>query len=363
MESHAAPPLFDAALFDLEGTLVEAGPAGLRPMPGARELLERLRRSGLKLGLASNCSRDFLEQGLRALGDGTCIDRARCLDSAQVRDKSDMVAQLLECFGTRSAFLVGDREVDGRAARANAVPFIHLRGASLGSELSCQAHIGGLEDLDEVLARRRRWIERALEELGLGSAASAGRPPGCLGITGRPGAGKSIFARDVVRLLRERRIACELLSADAFARAEPDASAGEDHLARAFDWEALVERALAPHRRGELAVPGRVGTVPIQPDAVLVLEGLFLLDPRLRLHQDRIVHLGVGLETAASRIAARARSGAAAAAERALRECFWPAHERFEARLDPRLRADLVLDAENPLGPPQPSGGPQRSAG
>jgi hypothetical protein len=103
--------------------------------------------------------------------------------------------------------------------------------------------------------------------------------------------------------------------------------------------------------------------VPIQPDAVLVLEGLFLLDPRLRLHQDRIVHLGVGLETAASRIAARARSGAAAAAERALRECFWPAHERFEARLDPRLRADLVLDAENPLGPPQPSGGPQRSAG
>lgn len=53
--------LFDAVLFDRDGTLVEdvpynADPAAVRPMPGARAALDRLRAAGLKLGVVTNQS-------------------------------------------------------------------------------------------------------------------------------------------------------------------------------------------------------------------------------------------------------------------------------------------------------------------
>ena len=52
---------FDAVLFDRDGTLVEdvpynGDPAAVRPMPGARATLDRLRRQGLRLGVITNQS-------------------------------------------------------------------------------------------------------------------------------------------------------------------------------------------------------------------------------------------------------------------------------------------------------------------
>ncbi|MEU8665205.1 D-glycero-alpha-D-manno-heptose-1,7-bisphosphate 7-phosphatase, partial [Actinoplanes philippinensis] len=53
--------LFDAVLFDRDGTLVvdvpyNGDPALVRPMPGAREALDRLRAAGLRLGVVTNQS-------------------------------------------------------------------------------------------------------------------------------------------------------------------------------------------------------------------------------------------------------------------------------------------------------------------
>lgn len=57
----ARPGLFDAVLFDRDGTLVHdvpynADPARVRPMPGARQALDRLRAAGLRLGVVTNQS-------------------------------------------------------------------------------------------------------------------------------------------------------------------------------------------------------------------------------------------------------------------------------------------------------------------
>ncbi|MBX6357074.1 MAG: HAD-IIIA family hydrolase, partial [Micromonosporaceae bacterium] len=64
--SHGNPALvwtrlFDAVLFDRDGTLVEdvpynADPDLVRPMPGARAALDRLRAAGLRLGVVTNQS-------------------------------------------------------------------------------------------------------------------------------------------------------------------------------------------------------------------------------------------------------------------------------------------------------------------
>jgi HAD superfamily hydrolase (TIGR01662 family) len=53
--------LFDAVLFDRDGTLVEdvpynGDPEAVRPMPGARAALDRLRAAGLRLGVVTNQS-------------------------------------------------------------------------------------------------------------------------------------------------------------------------------------------------------------------------------------------------------------------------------------------------------------------
>ena len=53
--------LFDAVLFDRDGTLVvdvpyNGDPALVEPMPGARAALERLRAAGLRIGVVTNQS-------------------------------------------------------------------------------------------------------------------------------------------------------------------------------------------------------------------------------------------------------------------------------------------------------------------
>ena len=53
--------MFDAVLFDRDGTLVDdvpynGDPDAVRPMPGARAALDRLRAAGLRLGVVTNQS-------------------------------------------------------------------------------------------------------------------------------------------------------------------------------------------------------------------------------------------------------------------------------------------------------------------
>ena len=65
-------PLFDAVLFDRDGTLIEdvpfnGDPDRVRPMPGAREALDRLRSAGLRLGVVTNQS--GVARGLLTLDD------------------------------------------------------------------------------------------------------------------------------------------------------------------------------------------------------------------------------------------------------------------------------------------------------
>lgn len=125
---------------------IEAGEA--RPLPGVPEALEELRRAGLRLGIASNCSGPYLEAVSRVLGLGRWIHAARCLASPGVRDKADMVGELLAVFGTRAAVVVGDRASDARAARAHGLPCVHVRAGYAADEpVPCEASIAAMDAL------------------------------------------------------------------------------------------------------------------------------------------------------------------------------------------------------------------------
>ncbi|MEW6074503.1 MAG: HAD family hydrolase [Planctomycetota bacterium] len=356
------PPAARAAIreacFAEERRLLAAGGASL--MPGAEETLRTLRAAGLRLAIASNCSAPYLAHMQDALGLRALVAEARCLDSPGVADKADMVEQVLAALGTRRALMVGDRGLDRDAAWANGLPHVHCAFgfAPPDEDVAAEAVIEDLGELPALLARRAAWIERALALLG----ALPPPLPFVLGIDGPPAAGKTLFASDVVRLLRGRRVPAGAVSLEAFRR--PGANGGpdpaRDPLGAAYDLDALRREVLDPAARGEPVRVRRTGgdrrglpvlhAIDVPARAVLVLEGPFLADPRLRPRIDRLLRLEVPEALVLRRVGGReGRAGGPEPLER-LRSVELPARRAFDLRHDPARLADLVLDAANPLG-------------
>ena len=118
------------ACIEEEEALLRAGRAAL--LPGASAMLEMLHARGLKLGIASNCGRDYLDHMMTALGLDRWVTEARCLDSPGIRDKSEMVADILLHFGMEKgapALMVGDRRGDIHAGEENGLVTVGYTGA------------------------------------------------------------------------------------------------------------------------------------------------------------------------------------------------------------------------------------------
>ena len=342
-----------------EARSLKAGGAAL--LPGVAETLTELRARGLRLGVASNCGRDYLDSMMNELGLARWIDQARCLDSPNVQSKAGMVADLLAAFDTRSAVMVGDRTGDRDAAWENGLPHVHTtRGfAQPEEEIQAEATIAGIDELLPRLAGRARWIAGTLDRLGLSSA----EPPRTVGITGHSGSGKTLFARDAVRLLASRGVAAAAVALEDFQR---DAARDVDvtrtqfvpreraaaHVVEAYDLDDLVAHVLEPHARGEAVSHARGGTrIEVPAGAVLVLQGLFLLHPALRPHLARVLHLAVGDTVSLRRVAGRAARSRGPERVLRVRRYELPTQRAFDEAFPPERDADLVLDAENALGP------------
>jgi phosphoglycolate phosphatase len=337
-----------------EELALRAGQAAL--LPGVEETLAELAGRGLKLGIASNCGRDYLRTMLVELGLERWVGEARCLDTPGMRSKTAMVGDLLASFGTRAVVMVGDRQGDRDAAWSNGLPHVHsARGfAQAGEDLACEAVIEDMGELSGLLGRRTRWIEGALGTLGLlepGGARS-------LGITGHSGSGKTLFARDAARLLRAHGRGAVVVALEQFLKPEADLAATSfwpldrplDHLQQGFDAHELLEAVVAPHAAGQPVEHSRGGRlIAVAPDEVLVLEGLFLLHPLLRARLDRVLQLDAPDNVCLRRVAGRDASSGAEALMR-VRRHFLPVQRAFDERVEPARNADLVLPGGNVLG-------------
>jgi len=125
-----------------------------------------------------------------------------------------------------------------------------------------------------------------------------------------------------------------------------------DHLCQAFDVDDLVGRVLKPHARGEaIAFERGAARIEVPSGAVLVLHGLFLAHPLLRDKLERLVHLEVSESQSLRRVAGRDARKQGPETLLRVRRHYLPTQRAFDERIDPRKTADLVLDAENALGP------------
>ncbi|MEV0675102.1 HAD-IIIA family hydrolase [Actinosynnema sp. NPDC050436] len=130
---------FDAVLFDRDGTLVRdvpynGDPRLVEPMPGARELLDRLRATGARTGVVSNQS---------GIGRGL-------LTRAQVDTVNARVEQLLGRFGTWQ--VCPHRPEDGCPCRKPRPAMVVAACAALGVAPERTALVGDIEA--DVLAAR-----------------------------------------------------------------------------------------------------------------------------------------------------------------------------------------------------------------
>jgi uridine kinase len=131
-----------------------------------------------------------------------------------------------------------------------------------------------------------------------------------------------------------------------------------------FDLDALTTELLDPFAAGSSTVVtavfdhgrdavSRTATHEVPAEAVLVVDGVFLLRPELRSRWDVAIHLDVPPETTLER-ALRRDVGAIGDAQEVRRRYtarYLPAQELYRAEAAPAAYADLVVDARDPAHP------------
>lgn len=347
----AATDLITRRCVEQEESALRAGGAAL--YPGVCEVLSVLKASGVKLGIASNCSQSYLDHMLKDLGLERWVDEARCLDSPGISSKSDMLADLLCKFETRSAVMVGDRASDWRASVDNGLPHVHLTGgfATPLEEVPAEASCPDISALPALLDRRAQALDQLLTDLG----AQPSGPPLTMGIGGGCLAGKTLLGQDLVARLKARGRNAATLELARFEPSIPAKGDGSPSAADPFaelDLALLLGEILRPgaRRRGcELDAPDGGPRIQLEAGQDLILMGTPLIDPRLATHLDRLVHLEVSEDLRMARLLARDVPVEGPQALRRARSETLPEERRLFERYPPGERADLVVDGENPL--------------
>jgi HAD superfamily hydrolase (TIGR01509 family) len=132
-----------------------------RPLPGARELLEELRRRGVIHGIATSGRRPEIDKSLEALGVGAetvVIDRGNV---ARAKPAPDLFLACQEALGVAASdcYVVGDAVWDLLAARRARMLSIGLLSGGYGvDELLAAGAYRVYEDAEE--------LRSSLDELG-----------------------------------------------------------------------------------------------------------------------------------------------------------------------------------------------------
>jgi len=128
---------------------------GLRPFPGARDLVARLRADGLRVIVASSGERELLDALLERVGIIALIDGVTSAsDAARSKPAPDLVAAALAQAALPSAAVVmlGDSPYDIEAARRADVRTIALRCGGF-SDADLAGALVIYDDPSDLLAR------------------------------------------------------------------------------------------------------------------------------------------------------------------------------------------------------------------
>jgi len=133
-----------------------------RPLPGAVELLEDLRRRGIAYGIATSGRRPEIDRSLEVLHVGSDVVVVERRDVARAKPEPDLFLACLQRLGQppTECYVIGDAVWDQLAARRAGILSVGLLSGGYGeSELLSAGAFRVYRDPAELL--------RSLDELGL----------------------------------------------------------------------------------------------------------------------------------------------------------------------------------------------------
>jgi uridine kinase len=213
---------------------------------------------------------------------------------------------------------------------------------------------------------RAALIERLAEAI-----ESVARPhPIRVAIDGPDAAGKTTLADELAALLRDRGRSVIRASIDGFHRPRAERyrageASAQGYYEDSFQYDALRHALLEPLRPGgnrtyrtavfDHRADAAAETAPSRApdDAILLLDGVFLLRPELAGSWDLRIFVLVGFDEVLRRALERDRSLFATAAEleRRYRSRYIPGQQLYYAVAKPEESADLVVDNDDPDHP------------
>ena len=190
--------------------------------------------------------------------------------------------------------------------------------------------------------------------------------PLLVAIDGRDAAGKSILAKELAENLRRRGANVIEASIDGFHnpreyRYKRGRDSPKGYYLDSFNHEILKKQLLDPLKTGDLRVRLKAfdytvdevlesPVVEVQPDVVLVFDGVFSLRPELRDYWDYSIYLYVDEEESLRRGLARNQGDEEEAKHRY--EVRYIAGQRlYYSEADPLKHASIIIDNNDPENP------------
>ena len=186
--------------------------------------------------------------------------------------------------------------------------------------------------------------------------------PTLVGIDGVDGAGKTTFADELAEVLRTRGRVVVRASVDDFhhpqaIRWQRGRTSPEGFFLDSFDYARFTADLLVPFAAGQpfrrashdLATDEYI-TPPAEsapPQAILLVDGIFLHRDELVHHWDFSIFLDVGFEVSAARMAKR--DGSPSDPDDPRNRRYVEGQRLYFAACDPTARADLVIDNNRPI--------------
>lgn len=191
--------------------------------------------------------------------------------------------------------------------------------------------------------------------------------PVTVAIEGRSAAGKSTFGDELAEALRLRNVEAIRASIDDFHRPNHKYGPGQDgwtprrYYDEGYDYEAFRELVLDPiapggSRRCRTAYFDAFHNEwyaeewhVVSDDAVVIVDGIYLLRPEFADRWDLVIWLDIEMETMVERAKKRdsAWAGSEAKVEQRYRSHWIPTHELYEQLHDPMAKAQIVIDNRN----------------
>lgn len=133
----------------------------IKPIPGLREFLQKLREMGIKLAIATGNERSFFERVLNYLDLADLFDLTLCIEDVKNSKPSpDMVLRAVEFFQVKrkETLFVGDAESDILAAKGAEVTAVAVLSGVLNrdeaKELKPDFIVNGVVDIYSIAVNR-----------------------------------------------------------------------------------------------------------------------------------------------------------------------------------------------------------------